>query len=224
MQSVYKQIYRGYSYIFLMIAALSINTAHAQDSSVTINQIGENFTFIGIQIGSLNTLTGRITDSRLSQDERGSAIYSVQNGSGNTMDLRASSTGNSSNAEALFALEQKGNNHINNINFTSENVEISTLQTGDSTSINITGNAESLLLKSSQLGSDHTATLQFDTGSYDINFQQSGLGKKVAQIDLTNTGGGVVTVDWDQTGTSADTNTLSFSCGSALGCDLSYQD
>lgn len=224
MQSVYKQIYRGYSYIFLMIAAFSINTAHAQDSSVTINQIGENFTFIGIQIGSLNTLTGRITDSRLSQDERGSAIYSVQNGSGNTMDLRVSSTGNSSNAEALFALEQKGNNHINNINFTSENVEISTLQTGDSTSINITGNAESLLLKSSQLGSDHTATLQFDTGSYDINFQQSGLGKKVAQIDLTNTGGGVVTVDWDQTGTSADTNTLSFSCGSALGCDLSYQD
>jgi len=223
-QRIVKRGYSCYGLLFFLITAFSLTTASAQDSSVTINQIGEKFTFIGFQIGSQNTLDGRLTDSRLNQAVRGAALYSAQTGSGNTINFSIASTGSSSNAEALFALEQIGDNHINNINLSVENVEISTLQNGDGTNINITGNAESLLLKSSQSGSGHAATIKFDTGSYDVAFEQSGLGKKVAQIDLENTGGGIVTVDWKQTGATADTNNLNFSCGSALGCDLSYQD
>ena len=223
-QRICKQAYSRSTLTFLLITAFSPTTANAQDNSMTINQIGEEFTFIGFQIGSQNTLTGNMTDIRLNQDGRGAVLYSAQAGTGNTINFSMSSTGSSTNTEALFALEQKGNNNINKIDFSAENVEIATLQTGDGTSISITGNAESLLLTSSQSGTDHAATIQLNTGFYDIDFEQSGLGKKVAQIDLDNTGGGVVTLDWNQTGASADTNTLIFSCGSALGCDLSYQD
>ena len=223
-QRIYKQAYSRFTLTFLFITAFSLTTANAQDNSMTINQIGKKFTFIGFQIGSQNTLTGHMTDSRLNQDERAAVLYSAQAGTGNTINFSMSSTGSSSNIEALFALEQKGNNNINEIDFSAENAEIATLQNGDGTSISVAGNAESLLLKSSQSGSDHAATIQLDTGLYDIDFEQSGLGKKVAQIDLDNTGGGIITLDWNQTGATADTNTLSFSCGSALGCGLSYQD
>lgn len=224
MQRMIKRRYSRYTVVFVLITAFSLTTANAQDNSVTINQIGEKFTFIGFQIGSQNTLNGRLTDSRLNQAVRGAALYSAQTGSGNTINFNVVTTGSSSNAEALFALEQIGDNHINSINFSAGNVEISTLQEGDGTNFVITGNAESLLLKSSQSGSGHAATIKFDTGSYDVDFEQKGLGKKVAQIDLENTGGGIVTVDWKQTGSATDTNNLNFSCGSALGCDLSYQD
>ena len=221
---IYKQAYHGSILVVFCINAFFLTTANAQDNSMTINQIGEKFTFIGFQIGSQNTLTGQMADSRLNPGESGAVLYSAQAGSGNTINFSMSSTGSALSTEALFALEQKGNNNIKTIEFSGENVEISTLQSGDGTSISITGNAENLLLKSSQSGSEHAATMQLDTGSYDINFEQSGLGKKVAEIDLENTGGGTVTVDWSQTGAVADTNTLIFSCGSALGCDLSYQD
>ena len=224
LQIIYKQAFRGSILVLFCITAFFLTPANAQDNSMTINQIGEKFTFIGFQIGSQNTLTGQMTDSRLNPGESGAVLYSAQAGSGNTINFSMSSTGSALSTEALFALEQKGNNNIKTIDFSGDNVEISTLQSGDGTSISITGNAENLLLKSSQSGSEHAATMQLDTGSYDIDFEQSGLGKKVAEIDLENTGGGTVTVDWSQTGAVADTNTLIFSCGSALGCDLSYQD
>jgi hypothetical protein len=215
----------GFSkFIVVLIAIFSSSSVHAQTNTITINQIGENFTVIGFQIGGQNNLTGQITDNRLNQVDRGAAIYSAQVGDDNSINFELSSTGSSLNTEVLLAFEQKGDDNSGTINFSAENIQLSTLQIGDGTNITITGNADSLLFKSSQLGSNHAATIQLQTGTYDIDVEQSGTGKKDAEIELENLGGGIVTLDWNQTGADADMNTLIFSCGSSLGCGLSYQD
>tara|TARA_B110000444_G_C18772821_1_gene563439 strand:- start:393 stop:1103 length:711 start_codon:yes stop_codon:yes gene_type:complete len=215
----------GFSKIIgFSVGIFSLSSAYAQTNKITIDQIGENFTITAFQIGDQNNLTGKITDNRLNQGDRGAAIYGAQIGDGNSINFNLSSTGSSLDTEAFLAFEQKGDNNSENISFSAENLKLSTLQIGDGTNITIAGNADSLLFKSSQLGSNHAAAIQLQSGIYDIDVEQSGTGRKAAQIELENPGGGIVTVDWNQTGANADTNTLIFSCGSSLGCELSYQD
>ena len=74
-----------------------------------------------------------------------------------------------------------------------------------------------------QAGDNNTAVVNVSNGRYEIALEQAGTGSHNAQLTLVNTGSGVATVDWRQTG-GADSNAVTLLCGATEGCSLSYSD
>lgn len=179
-----------------LLLLLLINTAHAADNTIIIDQIGSNNTYIVEQKDSsghsVNITTGKASDVDYT------TINILQQGTGTkttTVDIKSGSN------QGITLFQDGAGNHTASIqNLTGSGNNISISQSGSAThTFNVINGA----------GTTNTGNTITGTQSGDLN------ANKLFNLNLNGSNGATVNVQ--QTGTSADAGSMNVQCLSSCG-------